>query len=204
MKKNEKNKNLLEIEKKVIKELVENPRISITHLSKKIKKTRTTTSKIFKNLFKANYIYINTGINVNYLDIKLYLVKIHLKCLKDMIKYSNYFQKCPKFILSFESVSTNELFVIIWDNVKNFQNKNYFPCKCIIDKIQGEPNVLECKIVSEINYISPIFVNNIISSKSKTNSDNFCKKVCFFCKFYNNCCNGCPNSILLFYNHRLI
>jgi len=202
VKKNKKKKILLEIEKKVISELVENPRISITDLSKKIKKTRTTTLKIFKNLLKTNKINISTGIHLNYLDVKLYFIKIHLKCLKDTIKYSNYFQKCPKFIMSFECISTNELFVIIWDDIKKFQNKNYYPCKCIIDKIQGDSNILECKIVSEINHLSPIFINEIISSKSKIYSDNFCNKVCFICKFYKTSCKGCPNSI--FYNPHLI
>lgn len=180
------------LERTILKELIINPRKTITNISKSINKTRTTTSKHLKNLLDNNKIKFFTTINLNSLDVEFFLIRIHIRRLIDAEYFTKLFQQCPKAIFSLYSQTYNNFVVLLYDEKVGLVKPNFIYCMHLIHRIQSDERVVNCEVESLCDLISPKFIP--IDKRVFLKNDNSppCGERCDHCVNYTSTCAGCP------------
>ncbi|MHA1382081.1 MAG: winged helix-turn-helix domain-containing protein [Candidatus Helarchaeota archaeon] len=186
--------NFNPLEKSILKELIANPRKTITNISKNIKKTRATTSKYLKNLIKDNKVKFFTALNKDSLNLEFFLVRIKIKRLIDVEYFIKLCSMCPKTILSLYSPLYNSLFVIMYNEKMNHIGNYSFPCMLLIHRIQADERVADCELDLLCDLITPTFININRNLIYKSSNHSPCGELCCNCKYYPQYCTGCPST----------
>ncbi|MBD3227156.1 MAG: winged helix-turn-helix transcriptional regulator [Candidatus Lokiarchaeota archaeon] len=181
-------------EKKIIRELIKDPRKSFLRISKNVDKTRQTTSKIFKRLTAHEKIELNVSINPECLSLMYYIIRVELKRNQDADYFLNYFYRCPKTFLVVHSIIQNQIIAIIYEEFVNKSSSAVPCCKNLIDPIQSDPKVNSCVIEGLIRNLIPNFIPLDNRRLYKNNSNSPCNNNCNDCESYERQCVGCPGS----------
>lgn len=184
-----------DLEKSILREIIINPRNTVSNISKNINKTRTTTSKHLKNLIDQNKIKFFTNININSLNIEFFVIRISMKRFIDVEYFTNLFNSCPKTVFSLYIQSNNDLLVALFDEKSERINNKFFSCIHLIHRIQSDERVLKCEIEPLCDLIMPGFINIDSRMLIKSNKTTPCDECCGDCINYTRTCKGCPCTI---------
>ncbi|MFX1295072.1 MAG: winged helix-turn-helix transcriptional regulator [Promethearchaeota archaeon] len=194
---NYKKNRLSPIDKQIIGELIDDPRKSISDISRNINKTRTTTTKRLKNLIKNNIIKIDTNIKLDHLNINFYLLRITLKRREHIDSIVKFLEKCPKILNISITLLNNILQVIVFNENDILMKNNVFTCMHMIEHIKADQNIEECKFEAMINLLLPQYINleNFQKELSKSSKNIApCGIDCLSCSKYQKICHGCPTT----------
>ncbi|MBE0634141.1 winged helix-turn-helix transcriptional regulator, partial [Candidatus Bathyarchaeota archaeon] len=89
---------LEEIEVQILVALQENPRISISELSTKVKASRPTIIKTLTAMMEENKLLISSGVNARTNDCRLANVGINVSTPAARSRIIDVLQKCPKVL----------------------------------------------------------------------------------------------------------
>ena len=173
--------NLDEIEAKLLLELQENPRMSISGLSTLLGVSRPTINKTLDEMFKQEKMLITAGINAKYQKCKLANIGISVLTPDNRSRVVDILSKCPKILNIYRTPNTANLIVTLYglDEQSITSTMN-----CIGDLDQVE--------IKFSNYLGTPLKNMAIPIVKGDNSDTPCGKNCFECMNHKNeWCTGC-------------
>jgi Lrp/AsnC family leucine-responsive transcriptional regulator len=178
---------------KIIRELQQDSRISITELSQRVSASRPTVSSRLKRLRDEKIALINGGLNINKFGFKIVCVGLEVKNNESRIKVEGYLKACPRVLNIFRTPGKANLHLSVWG--ENDQTLN-----STIESFRDFPDV---EIVYTYYVGTPIHGNIAIpitvDLENKTPCDADCEK-CY--RYTNDRCLGCPSTA--YYKNPLI
>jgi DNA-binding Lrp family transcriptional regulator len=168
---------------KIIKELNDDPRISITDLSEKIRVSRLTISKRINRLKNEGILKTSCGFNLKNLGYKMAIVGLGVKSEKSRIKLENILIKCPRVYAIYRTLTKANILVELWGEDDQTINST----------IESLRDLVNVDIVQTDYLGTPIHGKILIAPEYNNTEITPCKKNCFRChRFKKFWCKGCP------------
>jgi DNA-binding Lrp family transcriptional regulator len=177
---------LKEIDFKIIKELNEDTRISITDLSEKIGVSRQTIVKRINHLKNEGILITSCGFNLKKLGYKMAMVGLGVKSGESRTMLENILVKCPRVHTIYRTPNKANILVELWGEDDQTINST-------IESFRDLTNV----DIVQTDYLgTPIHGEKLISPKHNNAEITPCEMNCSTCHRYNNLwCKGCPVTI---------
>lgn len=171
---------------KIINELQQDCRISITELSQRVGASRPTITSRLKRLRDDDIVLINGGLNINKLGFKIVCVGIEVKNDESRSKVEGYLKACPRVLNLFRTPGKANLYTSLWG--ENDQTLN-----STIESFRDFPNV---EVVYTHYLGTPIHGSIAIPITIDLEDDTPCTVKCEKCHRYtNDWCLGCPSTV---------
>ncbi|MCJ7731356.1 winged helix-turn-helix transcriptional regulator [Candidatus Bathyarchaeota archaeon] len=172
---------LEEIEVQILVALQENPRISISELSTKVKASRPTIIKTLTAMMEENKLLISSGVNARTNDCRLANVGINVSTPAARSRIIDVLQKCPKVLNIYRTTDqANLLITLCGVDEKSITST----INCIGDLENVEVKYSQSLGVPLKDLIIPISVGD--------NSRTACGRNCDECMSrQNSWCSGC-------------
>ena len=169
---------------KIIMELAENPRSTLTDLASKTKISRPTITTHLNSLIDSGLLLYQTGLSMRNLDFVTALVGIEVKSEEARIKAEKCLSCCPRVLNIFRTVGKANLHIYAWGEDEH----------TLTSTIESFRNLPHSDIISTTYLGHPIHGDFVIKIPGKKNTESPCgKQICTKCQTYlNGNCSGCP------------
>ena len=170
---------------KILRELTEDGRISITDLADKVQSSRPTVTNRLNRLRELGLLSIVGGLNFMNLGFKMATVGLEVKTEARRKEALKILRKCPRVQTIFRSPKKANIELGVWG--ENDQTIN--------STIESFRDIQDIEIV-DINYLgSPIHGNVTLRLNPGNLEVTSCGQVCADChRYQNDWCLGCPDS----------
>jgi len=161
--------NIDDIDKEIITLLQENPEISHSEISRKVKKSQPAVGARILNLQRKNLLSTQIGINFKDIDLKLAKVEMMTKNVDQVLKK---LQNCPFVMNAFKQSGNMNLFALVAvDDMKL--------CTKFVDNcLRKDPNILSINV----NYIISTMKNLVLPINFEIEKYSSCStSECFRC-----------------------
>ncbi len=173
----------------IIKELASNPRISFLELANNLGVSRRTVRKRIEKMLAMEKFQFTIGVNYKRLNLDLMLVNLNGVNLKYLSEIELELENCPRIFWIAKDISKSNIH-FLFGTEKNHHHYYYMN---IIEKLQLDSRVKECRVTSLNPELTPKFL--IFSKKQfpETSRRAPCGSNCSLCdKFIDQKCTGCP------------
>jgi DNA-binding Lrp family transcriptional regulator len=172
---------LNDIQIQILDALNENPRMSITGISKQVEASRPTVMKILKSMIKDEVLLISSGINANSHNYQISKLGIYVSSPEKRAQIIDILINCPK-VLNIYRISDQA----------NLLLELYGPDKKSLTSIINCIGDLEHVEIKYHHYLGEPLKNVSIPIIIGDNSNTPCGKNCNICfNNHNTWCNGC-------------
>ncbi|MFW9930368.1 MAG: Lrp/AsnC family transcriptional regulator [Candidatus Thorarchaeota archaeon] len=174
-------------DQQIIDLLIENPRISLTELAKNLKLSVTAISKRMKKLEQENFIQFSVLINVNKFKLTQAMLLIEVSDARTRLEIIKRFSDCP-LVMNIYDVAGWDYQLLFLCASHDQVLLNNFMSYCPVRFIEGVK-----KVISK-NIMMNEFSDRLIPlSKNKYFKTGSCGENCLEkCEMINNGCTGCP------------
>jgi DNA-binding Lrp family transcriptional regulator len=175
-----------EIDLKIISNLIEDSRISMTDLAKKTGLSRPTVSARLKKLRENAILLTSSGLNLAKFGYKIANVSLEVVDETNRSEIEKILRICPRVLTGFRTSSKANYYASVWG--ENEQT--------IISTIESFRDFQGVNII-EINYLGTPFKGEIIIKPPNPEKKiTPCGNICSECKRYeNSLCLGCPTPL---------
>jgi len=172
---------LSDLEMRIIAALREDPRMTVTELSRKVGASRPTILKSIRKLVSSGEMLLCCGVNAKEMDIKMAQVGIQVRSPSARAGIVEALSKCPHVVNIFRVTDGVNLLVQVWGREEAFITSL---ANCI-----GDLEDVEVKYCRQLG--TPL-VDTLIPMIPGDNSSTPCGKNCRQCQnLANNWCDGC-------------
>ncbi len=175
--------NLDSLDLKIIDQLRNDGRISITELAKNVKASRPTVTSRLKRLTDDGLVVIAGGINLQRLGFKIACVGLEVKSEGARRRLEEVLKDCPRVLNIFRTPEKANIHLSVWGEDDSTINST-------IESFRDIENV----DVIYTHYLgTPIHGKITVNVPSEKRDRNTCKKDCSSCESYKKgWCFGCP------------
>jgi DNA-binding Lrp family transcriptional regulator len=170
---------------KILRELTEDGRISITDLANKVMSSRPTVTNRLNRMKEMGLLNIMGGLNFMNLGYKMATVGLEVKTEPRRTEALETLRRCPRVQTIFRSPKKANIELGVWG--ENDQTIN--------STIESFRDITDVEII-DINYLGSPIHGNVTLRLNPGNLDvTPCGQVCSKCQRYqNDWCHGCPDS----------
>ena len=177
---------LNELDLKIVNQLYEDGRISISELAARIDSSRPTVTNRLERLIKDEIVEIKGGLNLRTLGFKIAYVGLEVKEEDARKDIEFYLKKCPRVLNIFRSTGKANIHLNIWGEDD----------ETIKSTIESFRDLHNAEIIYTRYLGTPIYGNIIINLNTFYKTETPCGKICSECHRYTNeWCVGCPITI---------
>jgi len=179
-------KKLDDLDFKILHQVQNNGRISITELAESVDSSRPTVTSRLRQLLNNGQIIISGGLSLKAAEYKMACVGLEVKNEESRIKMEQYLSNCPRVVFVFRTPEKANVFVGIWGEEDQILNSTIESFRDHQDVDVIYSHYLGTPIYGDI----PINVNMAKDEKAP------CGVVCSECNRYENeWCLGCLVSV---------
>lgn len=178
------NQKLDKTDIKIIEELSNNPKSSLTDLAANTKISRPTVNTHLKSLSDSGLLLYKTGLSLKNMDFAVALVGLEAKHEQSHSQTEEYLSHCPRVLLIFRTSGKANLHVFVW-------GENDHTLRSTIEDFRNLPGT---EVISTEFLGQPVYGDYIIDLSKEKSDKSPCGKVIHVeCESYQNGeCMGCP------------
>ena len=182
------NNNALDkIDIRIMEELSQNPRSTLTDLATNTKISRPTITTHIKNLIDSGLLIYEAGLSLRTLDFVTALVALEVKNEQTRIDTEDCLSHCPRVKHIFRTPGKANIHAFCW-------GEDDHTLTAIINTFRSMPDT---EVISTLYLGHPIFGDYIIDLSKEISKETPCRKIlCKECQTYlNGDCLGCPSTV---------
>jgi DNA-binding Lrp family transcriptional regulator len=177
-------KELDSLDLKIIKELQEDVRISLSQLASKTGSSRPTVTKKLKKLLDDGLVGVKVGLNANKMDLKVALVGLEIMTDVSRSAVIKGLQDCPRVLSIARTSEKANTLVMVW-------GEDDSTLKSTVESFRDLENV---SIVFS-HYLGTPLTQVIVPFVSGDEDISPCGSRCDVCnRYHSNWCLGCPST----------
>lgn len=177
--------NIDDLDLKIVLQLQENGRATITELAEKVGSSRPTVTNRLKRLIDKGIVIVTGGVNMSKFGYKMACIGLEVKSSETRAEFEEGLTHCPRVINMFRTTDKANLHLALWGEDDKALHST-------VEAMREAPNV----DVVYAHYLgTPIHGVIPVKVYSKEGGMPPCEKNCTECHRYENVwCPGCPIS----------
>jgi len=177
--------NIDDLDLKIVLQLQENGRATITELAEKVGSSRPTVTNRLKRLIDEGLVIVTGGVNMAKFGYKMACIGLEVKSSETREELEKCLTHCPRVINMFRTTGKANLHMALWGEDDKALNST-------VEGMRDAPNV---DVVYAYYLGTPIHGDVPVKVYSNDGGTPPCEKKCTDCQRYENVwCPGCPVS----------
>lgn len=177
--------NFDELDLKIVLQLQENGRATITELAEKVGSSRPTVTNRLKRLIDEGTVIVTGGVNMSKFGYKMACIGLEVKSSETRAEFEECLTLCPRVINMFRTTGKANLHMALWGEDDRALHST-------VEAMRDAENV---DVVYAYYLGTPIHGDVPVKVYSNDGGMPPCEKLCTDCHRYENAwCPGCPIS----------
>lgn len=175
--------NIDDLDLKIINQLNEDGRVSMTKLAETVEASRPTVTNRLNRLLNEKIALIKGGLNITKIGYKIADIGLEIRSEDTRREVENFLKQCPRVLDIFRTPEKANIHLRLWGEDDQTINST----------IESFRDIQNVDIVYTHYLGTPIHGNIVINIEPFKNEETPCGKICKDCYRYDNeWCLGCP------------